>query len=67
MGIMADNTVTSRHRTMHIVLSGHIVFMAGKTDICQFFLREEKLCIGLVGIMTNYALFFDGGMDIFVL
>jgi hypothetical protein len=67
MRVMADNTITSRHRTMHIILCGHIVFMAGKTDICQLFFREQKFGLGLVGIMTDYTFFFYRGMNIFAL
>ena len=55
---MADNAITSRHRTVYIVLCGHIVFMAGKTDICQLFLSEQELSLRLVGIMTNDTFFF---------
>ena len=56
---MADNTITPRHRTVHIVLCGHVVFVTGKTDICQLFLREKKFSLGLVGVMADYTFFFN--------
>jgi hypothetical protein len=40
MRIMTHNTITPRYRSVNIVLGGHIVFMAGETDICQFGLCE---------------------------
>jgi hypothetical protein len=67
MRIMAHNTITPRHRTMNIVLCGHVVFVAGKTNICQFFLREQKFSLGLVGIMTDDTLFFYRRVNIFAL
>ena len=59
MRIMADDTITSRNRTVYIVLCGHIIFMAGKTDICQLFLGEQKFSLRLVGVMADYTLFFN--------
>jgi hypothetical protein len=58
MGIMADNTITPRNRTVYIVLGGHIIFMAGKTDICQLFLNEKKFSLRLMGVMADYTFFF---------
>jgi hypothetical protein len=58
MGIVADDTITPCHRTVHIILCGHIIFMAGKTDICQFFLGEKKFSLRLVGVMADYTFFF---------
>jgi len=58
MGIMADDTITSRNTTVYIVLCGHIIFMAGKTDICQLFLRKQEFSLGLVGVMADYTFFF---------
>jgi hypothetical protein len=58
MGVVADNTITTGHGTVHIVLSSHVVLVTVKADIRQGFFRKQEFGIRLVRIMTDDTLPF---------